>query len=464
MGNKLKFLLVNPTASSWQVERGAVPRRRTRVFRYSMLPSLYVAASMPPYVETQIIDEDIEAVNFDTDADLIGISFMTFNAPRAYEIADKFRQEKGKPVIFGGYHPTFMREEAIEHADSICIGESENNVPRMMEDFTAGRLQPFYESGRVDLKGLPVPDRSLIRRSAYVTPDTVQATRGCPNRCKFCSVTQFFHHEFRMRPVDEVVDELENLGRYLIFMDDNILGNPAYARELFAKMIPLRKKWFSQCSIRIAYDDELRRLAAESGCRGLFIGFESISQDNLSDWNKGFNWASDYVRAIAKVHSAGIGVIGAIVFGNDWDTLDTFEKTLDFLSEAKVDALQATVLTPFPGTPLFEEMNNQGRIIDRNWSRYDFGHAVFEPKNMSPEMLTNGVAWVLRKYYSRTSVLQRLWRGFGYMSPWTVLRVSAPINFGYRSRLRKNGTFDKGRYFIEPNMNGSSHAQTGPGS
>ena len=445
MGKNIRFLMINPTASPWQVGSGRAPSRKTKIFRFSMLSSLYVAASMPSYVETHIVDEDVEAVDFDTDADLVGISFMTFNAPRAYEIADRFRREKGKPVIFGGYHPTFMPEEAIGHADAVCIGEAENNVPRMIEDFVEGRLKRFYKSDPVDLGRLPIPDRSLMRKSAYITPDALQATRGCPNRCKFCSVTAFFKHQFRTRPVTEVIEELKKLGSYVIFMDDNIIGDPAYAKELFAQMIPLKKRWFSQCSIRIAYDNELLRLAYASGCRGMFIGLESLSQDNLSDWNKNFNRARDYIWAIEKLHTTGIAVYAGVVFGMDGDTPDVFKKTLSFLHDADIDALQATILTPFPGTPLYGEMDRQGRIISRDWRTYDFCNVVFEPRNMSPEMLKNGHNWVLTKFYSQKSIVRRLFRASAYLSPWIILRGVGTLNMSYRSRLRAYGTFDRSR-------------------
>ena len=412
-----------------------------------MLPSLYVAAAMPPFVETRIIDEDIEPVDYDVDADLIGLSFMTFNAPRAYDIADRFRQEKGKPVIVGGYHPTFMPDEAIKHADAVCVGEAENNVPQMVADFVNGKLQPFYENGLADLKGLSIPDRGLIKRSAYITPNAIQATRGCPYHCKFCSVTAFSKHQFRARPVEEVIAELQTLNRYVIFMDDNIIGDTDYAKTLFAAMRPLKKEWFSQCSLRIAYDDELLRLAKESGCRGMFIGLESLSQDNLNAWHKGFNRAKDYTRAIQKIHAVGIGVFAGLVFGMDWDTPEVFRRTLEFLNEAKVDALQATNLTPFPGTPLFDEMEKAGRILHKDWSKYNFAHVVFSPKEMSPETLKRGTDWVLLQFYSRQAVWRRIRRAFGYLSPSIILRALAPLNLGYRRRLAACGTFANGQLF-----------------
>lgn len=439
---RLKVLLVNPTASEWRVDAERAPSRRTKLFRFSMLSSLSVSAAMPPYVETWIIDEDVEPVDFDTDADLIGISFMTFNAPRAYEIADRFR-EKGKTVIFGGFHPTFMPEEAAGHADAVCIGEAEGSVPRMIEDFVFGRLRRFYRSELADLRGLKAPDRSLIKKSAYITPDALQATRGCPNRCKFCSITAFHRHSFRVRPVEEVVAELGTLGRNVVFMDDNITADRQYAKELFSKMSPLGKRWFSQCTIGIANDSELLRLARASGCRGMFVGLESLSQENLSDCNKGFNRAEDYARAIEKLHAAGIGVYAGVVFGMDGDREDVFQKTLDFLDEAKVDALQATILTPFPGTPLYSEMDREGRIFDKDWSRYDFSHVVFEPKRMSVKSLKEGHDRVLCAFYSKRSIARRLGRACGYLSPWMVLRLGA-VNLNYRSRLTANGTIEGG--------------------
>ena len=438
MRDKVRLLLINPTAPEWRVANGHGPRRGTKAFRFSMLPSLCVAAAMPSFVETRIVDEEVEPIDFDADADVIGISFMTYNAPRAYAIADEFR-ERGKAVIFGGCHPTFLPEEAKEHSDAICIGEAEPNVPAMMEDFVAGRLQPFYDRGPADLAGLPIPDRSLIRQSAYITPYAIQATRGCPNRCKFCTVTAFHRNRFRTRPVDEVIAELRLLGRNVIFMDDNLVADRDYAKELFAKMIPLKKRWGSQGSIDMASDDELLHLARASGCRGMFIGLESLSQENLRQSNKNFCQAKDYVRAIAKIHAMGIGVYAGIVLGMDGDTPEVFPRTLDFLYKAKVDALQVTVLTPFPGTPLFDELDGQGRIFDKDWAKYDFTHVVFEPRHMSPQTLQAGHDWVCRKFYALGPTLHRIRRACWLMGPAAALATAVPLNLGYRSRFRVNG-------------------------
>jgi len=383
MTQRIKFLLINPAAPQWRANPGIKPPLTTRIFRFSMLTSLYVAAAMPPFVETRILDEEVEPVDFDSDADLIGISFMTFNAPRAYEIADRFRREKGKTVIMGGYHPTFMPDEAIAHADAVCIGEAEPNLPHLIEDFVSGKLQPFYRHGLADLGALRPLNRALLKRGLYLWADTMQATRGCRQRCTFCSITSYFGQQFRARPVEHVIDELRSLGKRILFMDDSLTTRTDYAKELFARMIPLRKRWYSQCSISITEDDELLQLAARSGCGGLFIGLESLSQDNLRAWKKSFSRAEDYKRAVRKLHDLGIAVYAGIVFGYDWDTADVFSEALEFLLDANVDALQATILTPFPGTPLFETMEREGRIVDKDWSHYDFRHVVFEPQRMS---------------------------------------------------------------------------------
>ncbi len=436
MDKKIKFLLINPTATPWRVGQGRRPSRKTQIFRYSMLTSLYVASAMPSTVDTRVLDEDVEPVDYDSDADLVGISFMTFNAPHAYEIADTFRKVKGKTVIVGGYHPSFLPEEAKAHADAVCVGEAENIVTEMILDFSRGRLKPFYRNGPVALAGLAVPDRRLLARSFYAPVDAVQASRGCPNRCRFCSITSFFRHSFRKRPVEEVIDELRGLRQNILFMDDNITTDPEYAKELFSAMIPLRKRWFSQCSVRIVYDDELLGLAARSGCRGLFVGLESLSQENLQDWGKGFNRVKDYTLAVAKLHRHGIGIAAGIVFGHDRDTPEIFPRTLEFLDSAKVDALQATLLTPFPGTPLFEDLEREGRIFDRDWSHYDFGHVVFEPKGMSRQALREGHAGVVNAFHSKPRAARRLWNALRFLDAETIFRLALPLNLGYPLRHR----------------------------
>jgi radical SAM superfamily enzyme YgiQ (UPF0313 family) len=443
MQRKIKFLFICPTSEYWRTSKELKPKNSTKVFRYSMLTGLCVAASAPNYVETIICDEDIEPIDFDTDAEVIGITFMTFNAPRAYEIADYFRNEKGKTVIFGGYHPTFMPEEAIQHSDAVCIGESEEILSKIFDDYLDGNLKKFYKNDNlINLGKLPKVDRTLLKRGSYIHCDTVQATRGCPYQCKFCSITSFFNHQYRKRPIDDVIEELSNLGNFVLFMDDNMISDIDYTEELLSKMIPLKKKWFSQCSISIANSPKLLKLASKSGCTGLFIGLESIEQGNLQKWNKNFYRANDYQDAIKRLHSAGIAICAGIVFGDDSDHKHTFSKTLQFLFDARVDALQATIMTPFPGTPLYAELENNHRIIDYNWQNYDFSHVVFEPKNMSVTTLKNGHDWVLSEYYSVSSLTKRFLNQLQYLTPLMLIKASVPVNLSYRARLKANKTIN----------------------
>ena len=291
------------------------------------------------------------------------------------------------------------------------------------------------------LSSLRPLNRNLVQQGRYSPVGTIQATRGCRQRCTFCSITSFFGHQYRTRPVDQVVDELKSLGRQILFLDDNLITEAEYARELFAAMIPLKKRWYSQCSIGLAQDEGLLDLAVRSGCGGLFIGFESLSQDNLRAWKKTFSRAWDYERAVQRLHAAGIAVYAGIVFGYDWDSTDVFRDTLEFLLKANVDALQATILTPFPGTPLFASMEQERRITDRDWSHYDFRHVVFEPKSMSAETLQAGHDWVLAQYYSLPHVVKRLRNELSYLPVSTLLLASGPLNYGYRHRLKRDGTW-----------------------
>ena len=449
--DRLRLLLINPTAP----DRRAQPGSHTsfpRLFRFSMLSSMYVAASVPSYVETRILDEDLEPIRFDAPADLVGISCMTYNAPRAYELARVFREQMGIPVILGGYHPTLLPQEAVEHADSICIGDAETVVHRMIEDFAAGRLAPTYHAHAASLAGLPLPRRDLISRDDYLPLDAIQATRGCPLHCTFCSIAAFHRHRLRCRPVEEVIDELGLLGRHVLFMDDCLTGDREYAAALFERMIPLRKTWFSQAGIDLAFDDELLQLAARSGCRGLFIGFEALSRGSLASWHKDANLTRDYHEAVRRLHAAGIAVYAGFVFGADDHTPDVFPATLEFLLDANIESLQATRLTPFPGTPLFALMERQGRIQDHDWSHYDFGHVVFQPQRMSRTTLDQGVAWVQSQFFSRRHIVRRAWKGLRYLGPSVVARAVLPLNLSYRTKMSGRGVFGLGEQFRPSNI------------
>lgn len=435
---KIKFTLVCPAPEAFRVTRqNPKPSRRMKILRFCMLGPLCVAASAPDYVETTIVDENVEPLDFDCDADVVGVSFMTFNAPRAYEIGDAFRA-RGKTVFFGGYHPTLMPEEAIRHCDAVCIGDAEANLPRMFDDLRSGKLRRLYSDRAPELAPKPV-DVRLIRERQYATSSVVQATRGCNRRCEFCSVTAFYRHTLRCRPVADVLEQIKAApGRDLLFMDDNIAADSRYAKELFEAMIPLKKHWFAQIPVGVTRDAEMLRLMRASGCRAVFVGLESLSQESLAEAAKGFNRADDYGTAVAALHAHGIAVIGAFVVGFDHDSPEVFARTSAFLRETNVDVLQLTILTPFPGTPLFDKMAEAGRMVDRDWGHYDFGHVVFRPRNMTAGELQAGHDAVLADFYSWRSILRRALRQTCYLRPRQIY-LGLVVGLAYRYKLRKVG-------------------------
>jgi radical SAM superfamily enzyme YgiQ (UPF0313 family) len=434
--HRLKFVIICPAARAFRVDdQNKKPSRRMKIFRVSMLSALYVAASAPDDVETKIIDENIEPIDLDTDADIIGISFMTFNAPRAYELAAAFK-ERGKTVIFGGYHPTLMSQEAIGYCDAVCVGDAEGNVPKMIADFRDGKLKKFYRYQRDTLAKVEVNNR-LINQNQYIVTSVVQATRGCPNLCEFCAVSAFFKNSHRTKPIDDIVGEIKKTGKkHIVFIDDNIGADVLYARKLFEKLTPLKKRWYAQIGVNVAEDPEHMSLLKKSGCRGVLVGFESLNQESLNQAAKAFNRASEYRKAIQVFHAYGIYVFGCFVLGFDQDQREIFEITARFLKEAKVDGLQLTVQTPFPGTPLFKRMELERRIFDRNWEHYDFGHVVFRPRNMSAEELQMAHNRILREFYSLPSIIIRFIRQLRYLAPREIV-LSLMISVGYRFKLRE---------------------------
>lgn len=433
----LKFQIICPAAPQFRIEAGETASFRTRIFRFSMLSALSVAAAAPHDIETEIVDENVQPIDFNGDASIIGVSFMTYNAPRAYEIAGRFRR-RGQTVFFGGYHPTLMPEEAAEHADAVCIGEAEANLPRMIADYRHGRLEKFYRFASAEFRS-PRVNPELLRARDYMPALVVQATRGCHHRCEFCSVSAFSEHSFKKKPVADVVAEIRCGGRKLVlFMDDNLAADPGYLKALLQALVPLRIRWYSQIAFNVTRDAELLDLMQRSGCRGVFIGFESLVQESLLETGKGFNCAAEYEAGIRALHRRRIGVIAAFVLGYDHDRPEIFDRTLQFLDDAQADALQLSVLTPFPGTPLFRRLEREGRIHDRNWEHYDLGHLTFTPKNMSAAELESGHNSTLCRFYSWPSIVRRLCRQMGYLGA-TELGLLALLNWGYRFKIRKDG-------------------------
>jgi radical SAM superfamily enzyme YgiQ (UPF0313 family) len=368
-----------------------------------------VAALTAPEVEVSLTDENVTVIDFQKETDLVGITALTVTAQRAYEIADTFRA-RGVKVILGGIHPSVLPEEASQHADAVVIGEAEGIWPNLLEDFKANKLQRVYrQRERPSLVGLPILQRDLFAEGAYFVRETISTSRGCPYSCSFCSVTSFFGHTYRCRPVEEILEEIETFKakKFVVFVDDNVVGNPKFAKELLRALIPYKIKWISQASITIARDEELLKLAADSGCIALLVGFESLSPANLASVGKRINVVDEYGQAIRKLHSYGIAIHGFFIFGFDGDDEAVFERTVAFAQKMRLESAQFDILTPYPGTALYESMDKAGRIITKDWSQYGYS-PVFEPKSMSREVLQKGRDWAWREFYSLPSIWNRV--------------------------------------------------------
>lgn len=413
--------------------KGPLYRHRGGIFkkslRYAPLTLPTLGSLIPPEIghELTLRDEGIEDVPLDLEADLIGMTVITGTAPRAYELSAHFRR-RGIPVVLGGPHVTLVPEEAQLHADSIVVGYAEETWPQLLRDFHAGAIKPRYEqSPDFDLAGHPPLRRDLISEKKFITTNVFEATRGCIHGCEFCVVPFAWGRKPFQKPIEEVVEDIRRTGaRKAIFVDLNIIADLDYAARLFEALIPLKIQWYGLMTTLISRHPKLLELCARSGCRGLLIGLESISQAALKGMRKGFNSAERYGDIIALLHKHGIAVMGAFIFGLDEDTPDIFERTARFAIEARIDLPRFAILTPFPGTALHRRLESEGRIIDRNWERYDGQHVVFQPAGMSVDELQRGVVEAWRLAYSYKAIWQRS-RG----SP-APLNILLGANLGYR--------------------------------
>ncbi len=399
---------------------------------FARLTLTTLAALTPPGVEVKITDENVEPIDFEEDVDLVGLTGMLLHARRAYEIARRFR-ERGIPVVMGGPHASSCPVEAKGHVDAVVMGEAENVWKGLIEDFQQGCLKPFYKADAFcSMKGFPPPRLDLLRKEAYMTVNCVQTTRGCPYQCDFCHVTHFFGKTYRCRPVEEVVEEVKRLeGDFVVFVDDNIAGNRHYAEELFHRLKPLNKKWASQASLTLTKDRKLLRLAAESGCVSLFLGVESLSSENLKEVNKSFNQVSHFEEAFRVLHDHDIMTLAGFIFGLDHDDEGVFERTLRFCERNQIELPSFFMLTPLPGTSLFQRMEAEGRLLHKDWAEYNGDTVVFRPKLMTEETLQRGFHWVCKEAYSWSSILKRVFH------PQQRFFTRVLSNMAYRSIAQK---------------------------
>lgn len=403
----MKLLLIDPVTTA---ETASVTER-TRLRKgigYPGLGLLTVAALTPQEIEVRYIDESVEDIDFDYRPDMVGITVQAPTAPYAYKLASSFRRD-GITVILGGIHVSLNTDEALPHADALVVGEAELTWPGLLDDFKHGRLKKVYRAGTLaDLNTTPVPRRDLLQTERYRIPYLVQASKGCPYGCDFCSLHAYVGRRPRYRPVSSVIDELASLpSDSFLFADDNLYSDATFTRRLLKDLIPLKKRWAAEATWHIAYDNEILNLARRSGCIGLFIGFDSINnRRTLRKVPQTGKSDEIYINAIKNVLDHGIAVVAAFVFGLDDDDVSVFERSLRVVLDGGANLVNFSCLVPYPGTPVYHRLRRENRIIENDWSKYISPNVCFRPAGMSPRRLSEGVAWAQREFYSYRNILK----------------------------------------------------------
>ncbi len=419
----MKILLISPTIDA---------EKRTN--KGLMMPqlALYILAGLTPAEhEVKIIEEETDDVDLDQECDLVGISCMTANAPRAYELSHEFRK-RGKTVILGGVHPSILPDEAIQHANCVVVGEAEGVWEKLIRDFQNNNLKRKYHEPSPNLEKYVPKDFSNIIKRRLFNLIPIMTTRGCPYNCEFCCVSNLYGKKIRHIPIQNIVRDIQESGaKNFMFLDDNIIGNPNYAKALFKAIKPLNIKWVGQASVSLLVrDNELLQLAAESGCKALFFGIESVSEEQLKTMHKAINEIEHLEQALKKIKKSGILIHASMIFGFDNDKQETFNETIRFLIKNKISTASINILTPYPGTKIYEDLKNEDRLITTDWRYYDHNTVVFQPRNMSPYELQIGKTVAKKKFYSLSSVLYRILGNLH--SP----AISFAVNLGNMKQVR----------------------------
>lgn len=396
--NPMKILLISPHTN--------VIRNFFTKFSYPSLTLQQIAAITPREHTVDIVDERYENINFDKPYDLVGISCLTYNSLRGYEIADTYRK-RGIPVVFGGYHASLLPEEAKQHADSVVIGEAELSWPQLLKELENGKLKPFYKADKLVEPELIPPARHDI--GVYTFMEAIQASRGCPTGCEFCAMQKIEGTRFRGRPVDHIINEMKIIkSKIIFFADASLTISPPYMKSLFREMASLNKKFHCFGNINVlSRDDEFLRISSEAGVDKWYMGIESISQETINQVGKQTNKVENYVKAIKKIQDHGMKVVGFFMFGFDNDTPDIFRETLKAMYEWDLDEASFSIVTPYPGTRLFERLEKEGRITSYDWSRYAEDNVNFKPIKMTPEELMEGIRGISAEFYSIKNSFKR---------------------------------------------------------
>ena len=444
----MKIVLISPKGPLYR-HKGGIFRKS---LRYQPLTLTTLAALIPSALNAtlELIDEGIQDIPDDLQADLIGMTVITGTAKRTYELSRRFR-DRGIPVVLGGPHVTLMPNEALENADAICTGYSEDSWPRLLCDFAAGRLQRHYQQDpQLKLDGnLPFPRRELFDNRDFLTQAVFEATRSCAHDCEFCVAPTAWGRKQLQKPVEWVIEDIRRVGRKkILFVDLNLVSDIRYAKRLFQALIPLNVQWYGLSTVIIGHDPELMELMARSGCKGLLLGLETLSEAGLMETGKRFNSSVGYKQLIGDLHQLGIAIQGCFVFGLDHDTPDVFDATVQMSLDTAIDLPRFAVLTPFPGTPLFHRLEAEQRILSMDWEQYDGQHVVFQPQQMSVKALAEGHERAWKATYRWGNIAKRLWRA-GNLKP---LALSANIGYRfYAHNLHRFYTCDMPIHSILPN-------------
>ena len=401
---KKRLLIILPDGRIHKLQLGGF----SKSFREAPLTATALAALVPAELnfDISVADESIGQNPIQQNIDLVAISCLTGTCLRAYQIADHYRK-LNIPVVLGGVHVTLLPEEAKKHADAIITGFAEKTWPALLRDFVAGNMQANYNDENYEFKEMPIPRRDLQKRTGYMIPNVVSATRGCLGTCDFCSVYAA-HFGWHKRPVNEVIDEIRNIpSKKIVFNDVSMGEDMEHFKELLKAMAPLKKSWGGLVSTKVFNDPEIPGLLQKSGCVYLLIGIESLNDYSLRRINKGFNKLSEYKRIIDLMHSHNIVLMGCFIFGFDEDDKHIFEKTLDFVNDYKVDIPRYAIYTPYPKTEAFNRLKSENRLLHEYWQHYDTQHVVFQPKQMTPEELDKGFIWAYEKTFTLTSSFMR---------------------------------------------------------
>jgi radical SAM superfamily enzyme YgiQ (UPF0313 family) len=432
----MKLLLILPTT----VFKDGTPLRSKR--RWIMGLALpYMAGLTPRDIDVTLVDDRLDKIPYDAEFDLVGLSVTIATATRAYAIAGEFRR-RGVTVVMGGFHPTLLPEECLEHCDAVVEGEAEYVWAELLDDFRCGTLRRRYRADRLhDLKNLPLPRWELLDRGKYFVPYLpVQTTRGCPFKCTFCEVPIFYGGTYRHRPVGEVIEDVKRVPtRKIQFIDDNITGNREYARELFKALIPLNVRWSCLWTINTSRDPELLDLAIKAGVYHVNIGIESVSDKSLASVNKRQNIVKDYGKMLSELEKRGIFYSLNFLFGMDEDTPEIFDETMDFLKTTRAPMAFFNTVTPRTGTPMRTQLEGEGRIINSEADRYLGMECIFQPRQMSAKYVEDRVWNCFREFYALPAILKRFFLppkgyfGQGFPSNmifwWAAQRRKDPVDF-----------------------------------